>query len=93
MAKSAQDHYASDGIVERILAALDRSEGGEGTLATERLYPHDQLHGREIMAPRDYAGTTWQHPTRRNPESLHVASQGAKGKAFRAKLAWDSRTF
>jgi precorrin-6B methylase 2 len=55
MALSPQDHYARDGIVEQILAALDRAGTDTGTLAAERLYPHDQLHGREIVATRDHA--------------------------------------
>jgi len=47
-------HYGQTRIVERILAAL--AETGEPTdrLAPEKLFPFDQLHGREIVATREH---------------------------------------
>jgi arsenite methyltransferase len=46
-------HYGSDGIVERILAAVPDVD--TNTLAARQLYPFDQLHGRELVATQDHA--------------------------------------
>lgn len=46
-------HYGTDGIVERILAAVgDLKE----PLQPHHFYPFDQLHGRELLATKDHAG-------------------------------------
>ncbi|PWJ86959.1 methyltransferase family protein [Mesorhizobium loti] len=44
-------HYGSDGIVERILAAVPDANA----LVARQLYPFDQLHGRELGATQDHA--------------------------------------
>jgi len=44
-------HYGSDGIVERILAAVPDANN----LTARQLYPFDQLHGRELIATQDHA--------------------------------------
>lgn len=54
MAVSTQDHYASAGIVERILAAIPYSVDGGAKLAPAQLFPFDQLHGRELLATREH---------------------------------------
>ncbi|MER9079490.1 class I SAM-dependent methyltransferase [Mesorhizobium sp. M0895] len=47
-------HYGSDGIVDRILAAIPDADPA-GKLAAAQLYPFDQLHGRELIATREHA--------------------------------------
>lgn len=54
MSVSTQDHYASTGIVERILAAIPYSLDGGIKLAPAQLFPFDQLHGRELLATREH---------------------------------------
>ncbi|WP_214470017.1 class I SAM-dependent methyltransferase [Mesorhizobium sp. dw_380] len=46
-------HYASNGIVERILAAIPDAK--IDALDARQLYPFDQLHGRELIATQDHA--------------------------------------
>ncbi len=54
MSTRVQDHYGAPDIVERILAAVPWDADG-APLAAERLFPFDQLHGRELLATRDHA--------------------------------------
>ncbi|MFA6157515.1 class I SAM-dependent methyltransferase [Mesorhizobium sp.] len=46
-------HYGSDGIVERILAAIPDAK--IDSLDAAQFYPFDQLHGRELIATQDHA--------------------------------------
>lgn len=55
------EHYGASDIVDRILAAVPWSAGGGTPLDPDRLFPFDQLHGRELLATRD-------HAARLNPE-------------------------
>ncbi len=65
MAVSTQDHYASVGIVDRILAAIPYSPDDGVKLAPTQLFPFDQLHGRELLATREHTArlnaATGQH--------------------------------
>ena len=54
MAVSTQVHYASVGIVDRILAAIPYSPDDGVKLAPTQLFPFDQLHGRELLATREH---------------------------------------
>lgn len=56
-------HYGSDGIVERILAAI--SDAKPDKINAAQLYPFDQLHGRELIATRDHGGRLAPSPTDR----------------------------
>lgn len=53
MGQTVEDHYSSDGIVERILAALAVTRS-DAPLAAAQFYPFDQFHGRELAATRDH---------------------------------------
>ncbi len=55
MPTRVQDHYGADRIVERILAAAEHSTKDAISLPADRLFPYDQLHGRELLATRDHA--------------------------------------
>ena len=55
MSTRVQDHYGASDIVGRILAAVPWATTDGTPLATEQLFPFDQLHGREILATRDHA--------------------------------------
>ncbi len=55
MSMSVEQHYGSDGIVGRLLAAVEGARPGDGPLTAERLYPFDQFHGRELVATREHA--------------------------------------
>lgn len=57
-----QDHYGTDGIVGRILAAVPWSPDDGDPLTAPQLYPFDQLHGRELLATRDHAQTLAPEP-------------------------------
>ncbi len=71
MTTLVQDHYGASGIVGRILAAVPWSSGDTSTLTADRLFPYDQLHGREILATRD-------HAARLNPANeAHVLDIGS----------------
>ncbi len=54
MSVSVEEHYASDGIVARLLAAVEHDGSTHGTLRAQDLYPFDQFHGRELLATRDH---------------------------------------
>jgi ubiquinone/menaquinone biosynthesis C-methylase UbiE len=63
-------HYGSPGIVERVLAALDQTQPSQ-QLSADRLYPFDQLHGRELAA-------TCEHVERLKLKSgMHVLDVGS----------------
>jgi len=55
MSTRVQDHYGATDIVERILAAVPWSATDGTPLVAERLFPFDQLHGRELQATQDHA--------------------------------------
>ncbi|NNE52473.1 MAG: methyltransferase domain-containing protein [Sulfitobacter sp.] len=55
MPLQVQDHYGADHIVERILAATMQSTEDASPISADRLFPYDQLHGRELLATRDHA--------------------------------------
>ncbi|QPC92079.1 class I SAM-dependent methyltransferase [Mesorhizobium sp. INR15] len=57
------EHYGSNGIVERILAAIP--EAAPGALAARHLYPFDQLHGRELIATQEHAARLAPTPDNR----------------------------
>lgn len=61
MSISVEDHYSSDGIVDRILAALPQPLAIP--LQAAQLYPFDQFHGREIHATRDHTALLNPQPT------------------------------
>src|SRR3954454_17653202 len=49
-----QDHYASEGIAARILAALRAARGGEaGPITPDALAPLDHFHGRGLKATQE----------------------------------------
>lgn len=48
-------HYASDGIAERILAALRADIGPDAPVTPEALAPLDHFHGRGVIATREIA--------------------------------------
>ena len=49
-----QDHYASEGIAARILAALKAAGGGEaGPITPDALAPLDHFHGRGLKATQE----------------------------------------
>jgi ubiquinone/menaquinone biosynthesis C-methylase UbiE len=50
---SITDHYASEGIADRILAALRRERGSDVAITPDTLAPLDQFHGRGLDATRD----------------------------------------
>jgi ubiquinone/menaquinone biosynthesis C-methylase UbiE len=54
MSTRVQDHYGSAAIVERILAAVPWTAADDVPLEAARLFPFDQLHGRELLATRDH---------------------------------------
>lgn len=54
MSVRVQDHYGADHIVDRVLAAA-QSAGSATPVAADRLFPYDQLHGRELLATQDHA--------------------------------------
>jgi ubiquinone/menaquinone biosynthesis C-methylase UbiE len=56
-------HYGSDGIVERILAAIPDAK--IDSLSAAQLYPFDQLHGRELIATEEHATRLAPSPTDR----------------------------
>ncbi len=60
---TVQDHYGSDGIVSRILAALPEGRGDQ--LTAPDLYPFDQFHGRELAATKDHAALLAPKPSDR----------------------------
>lgn len=55
MSARVQDHYGAERIVERILAAAGHPAADDAVLTADRLFPYDQLHGRELLATRDHA--------------------------------------
>ncbi|MGQ2928775.1 MAG: hypothetical protein ACT6RL_21990 [Neoaquamicrobium sediminum] len=55
-------HYGTEGIVERILAAI--GEINE-PLEPRHFYPFDQLHGRELLATKDHAALLEASPSDR----------------------------
>ncbi|MER8863229.1 hypothetical protein NKI19_05840 [Mesorhizobium sp. M0751] len=60
-------HYGSegsDGIVDRILAAIPDADPA-GKLAAAQLYPFDQFHGRELIATQEHAARLAPSPTDR----------------------------
>lgn len=48
-----EDHYSSDGIAERILAALRAANGADTPVTPDTLAPLDHFHGRGIQATRE----------------------------------------
>src|SRR3712207_2346217 len=49
-----QDHYASEGIAARILAALEAATGGKaGPITPDALAPLDHFHGRGLKATQE----------------------------------------
>src|ERR1700712_5910916 len=49
-----QDHYASEGIAARILAALRAAGGSEaGPITPDALAPLDHFHGRGLKATKE----------------------------------------
>jgi SAM-dependent methyltransferase len=48
-------HYGSQGLVDRILAAVPATRQARFQLGAPDLYPFDQLHGRELLATKDHA--------------------------------------
>jgi arsenite methyltransferase len=60
---SVTTHYGSDGIVDRILAAIPDAKFD--SLSAAQLYPFDQLHGRELIATQDHAARLAPSPTDR----------------------------
>lgn len=56
-------HYGSDGIVERILAAIPDAK--IDSLDAAQFYPFDQLHGRELIATQEHAARLTPSPTDR----------------------------
>ena len=55
MSVRVQDHYGSADIVERILTAAQHAVTDGPSLSADRLFPYDQLHGRELLATKDHA--------------------------------------
>jgi arsenite methyltransferase len=49
-----QDHYGATDIVKRILAAAQYTDTDGPLLPVDRLFPYDQLHGRELLATKDH---------------------------------------
>ena len=66
-----QDHYGAEHIVERILAAAAHSAEDHTPLSAEKLFPYDQLHGRELLATRDHAAL--MNPT----NDMHLLDVGS----------------
>jgi SAM-dependent methyltransferase len=46
-------HYGSDGIAERILAALRTAHGAEAPVTVDALAPADHFHGRGVVATEE----------------------------------------
>jgi len=48
-------HYGSDGIAERVLAALRAASGADAPVTVEALAPADHFHGRGVLATAELA--------------------------------------
>ncbi len=55
MSLRVQDHYSAEDIVTRVLAAAQQPTADGPSLTADRLFPYDQLHGRELLATIDHA--------------------------------------
>ncbi len=62
---TVKDHYASEGIAARILAALRAAEGPEAPVTPDALSPLDHFHGRGLKATREMAALLDPHPGER----------------------------
>lgn len=62
---TVEDHYASEGIAERILAALRAVEGPEAPVTPDALAPLDHFHGRGLTATREMAALLDPRPGER----------------------------
>jgi arsenite methyltransferase len=54
MSVPVHEHYGSNEIVARILAAIPWSESDGVALTASQLFPFDQLHGRELFATKEH---------------------------------------
>jgi ubiquinone/menaquinone biosynthesis C-methylase UbiE len=55
MSTLVKDHYGATDIVKRILAAAQHTDTYGSPLPADRLFPYDQLHGRELLATKEHA--------------------------------------
>ena len=62
---TVKDHYASEGIAARILAALRAVEGPEAPVTPDALAPLDHFHGRGLKATREMAALLDPRPGER----------------------------
>lgn len=62
---SVKDHYASEGIAARILAALRAVEGPEAPVTPDALAPLDHFHGWGLKATREMAALLDPRPGER----------------------------
>jgi SAM-dependent methyltransferase len=62
---TVRDHYASEGIAARILAALRAAQGQEAPVTPDALAPLDHFHGRGLKATREMAALLAPRPGER----------------------------
>jgi SAM-dependent methyltransferase len=62
---TVRDHYASEGIAARILAALRAAQGQEAPVTPDALAPLDHFHGRGLKATREMAALLDPRPGER----------------------------
>jgi sarcosine/dimethylglycine N-methyltransferase len=60
---SVEQHYASAGIIERILATLRRVHGRDVTMTPGTLAPIDHFHGKGVIATEELARALQPRPT------------------------------
>lgn len=65
MGGTVQDHYASEGIAARILAALRAVQGADVTVTADALAPLDHFHGRGLKATQEMAALLAPEPGER----------------------------
>jgi SAM-dependent methyltransferase len=51
--REVTQHYGSQGIAERVLAALREAKGADAPVTPETLAPLDQFHGRGVVATKE----------------------------------------
>jgi sarcosine/dimethylglycine N-methyltransferase len=54
-ADKIEEHYASEGITERVLAALRAANGADVPITPDTLAPIDHFHGRGVIATEELA--------------------------------------
>ena len=53
MTASLRDHYTTEHIADRLLAALREDKGPDAAITPDTLAPLDQFHGRGLVATEE----------------------------------------